>query len=179
MAYTNNFIKAMPYIFLHEGNKFTNIANDAGGPTLYGVSLRFLQSIHEDINHDGVVDVLDIKSLTQDEAKDIYFHNFWRIAYDSFQERVAIKVFDVAVNAGSQRAHILLQRALNALGSKITVDGMLGKQTISEIAKYTDNQILQQYCAAQKAFYQSLVTSNPSQQKFLNGWINRSQWIPA
>lgn len=174
---TEKFIKAMPYIFQHEGG-YNDVKGDAGGATNYGVSLTFLKSINEDINHDGKVDALDIKSLTKDTAEDIYFHNFWKPSYDMIQEKIAIKVFDVAVNAGAQRAHILLQRALNALGENLEDDGMMGRNTINACLKYKEKDILDKYCAVQLSFYKAIVAKNPTQKKFLAGWTNRAAFKP-
>lgn len=175
---TERFLKAMPYIFHHEGG-FNDIKGDGGGATNYGVSLRFLQSIKEDVNHDGVVNSLDIKQLTKEDAQEIYYDNFWKPMYETkLPERLAIKMFDVAVNAGTTRSNILLQRALNNLGSKLATDGVLGNITFGEVAKYDETTILNQYCKAQSAFYDAIVANDPSQKKFIVGWHNRSMFLP-
>jgi lysozyme family protein len=174
---TPRFLQAIPYVLQHEGG-LNNEKNDSGQITNMGISLSFIQSIHDDVNHDGKVDSNDIITLTLQEAEDIYFNNFWRPAYDVLPARVAIKVFDVAVNTGVGRANMFLQKSLNALGSNIGVDGLLGQQTINECNKYTDVQILTEYCSIQKAYYEAIVANNPSQSIFLNGWISRSEFVP-
>lgn len=177
---TNRFLKAMPYIFEHEGfGTYTNDAKDAGGPTAWGVSLRFLKSINKDIDGDGDCDFMDIKALTKENAMDIYFDNFWRNLYDKLSEKLGIKLFDVAVNAGHTRSSKLLQTALNKLGSKLVVDGAIGQNTLAEVAKYSESSLLTAYCQSQKEFYESIVKNNPTQSKFIKGWTKRSQWIPA
>ncbi len=175
---TQRFKKAVKYTFQHEGG-YNDVKNDNGGATNFGISFNFLKLFKIDVNKDGIIDNKDIKGLTLEQAEDIYYNNFWKPAYDVFPEKLGIKVFDVAVNAGHQRAHILLQRALNALGAKVSEDGLLGQQTIGTVAKYTEAQLLEKYCAAQKAFYEGIVAKNSSQKKFLNGWLKRASWIPA
>ncbi len=49
------FLKAIPFIFEHEGG-YNNITGDHGGATNWGVSLRLLKSLNDDINHDGKID---------------------------------------------------------------------------------------------------------------------------
>ncbi len=174
---TQRFLKAMPYIFEHEGG-FNSTVGDNGGATSFGISLVFLKSINDDINHDGHVDWLDIKSLTKDQAEELYWDNFWKPLYDKVTERLGIKMFDVAVNAGNSRSNKLLQTALNKLGSKLMVDGVIGQTTFGEAAKYSEDSILAAYCQSQKEFYEGIVKANPTQAKFLKGWTNRSQWLP-
>ena len=177
---TSRFLKAMPYIFMHEGG-YSNIKEDHGGATSFGISLLFLKGTplsYGDINHDGHIDWLDIKALTKEEAQEMYWDNFWISLYDKLPELTAIKVYDVAVNAGANRAHVLLQKALNALGSKVATDGVIGKQTLLEVAKYKDAAILDAYCAQQAAFYKALVVAKPQNQRFLDGWLHRAAWKP-
>ena len=175
--YSQRFLNVMPYLLQQEGgDKFTNDPNDAGGATKFGVSLTFLQSIHIDENHDGRVDILDIEGLDKDEATDIYWNNFWKSYYDKMPEGIGEKMFDVAVNTGLVRSNMFLQQALNKLGSNIKVDGLIGNGTITETTKYKPDDILNAYIDAQKAFYMDIVQKNPTQEKFLNGWINRANF---
>jgi len=176
---TERFLKAMPEVFLHEGG-FNNIKGDNGGATNWGISLALLKSLNIDINEDHKVDWLDIKVLSKEEAQEIYFNNFWKPFYDTIKyEKVAIKIFDIGVNAGSKKSHILLQRALVKLGSTIVIDGMIGKNTLNEITKYTEDQLLKSIVQVQSTFYNDIVKANPTQSKFLKGWLNRANWIPT
>lgn len=174
---TERFLKAMPYIFEHEGG-YNDVKGDKGGATNWGISLNFLKSIKKDIDGDGNVDYMDIKKLTKENAMNIYFDNFWRNLYDKITEKLGIKLFDVAVNAGHNRSSKLLQIALNKLGSKLLVDGAIGNTTIGEINKYTESNILKAYCQAQTEFYDSLIKADPSQEKFRKGWLKRAAWLP-
>ena len=177
---TTRFLKAMPDILLHEGG-YNNIKEDRGGATNFGISLLFLKGLSlkdGDFNDDGRIDWLDIKALTKEEAQELYYDNFWRPLYDKLPERTAYKVFDVAVNAGHHRAHVLLQTTLQALGSNVVADGIIGKQTLLEVAKYSDSNILNTYCHEQADFYRALVQKKPINQKFLKGWLNRAAWKP-
>lgn len=175
---TNRFLKAMPHIFLHEGG-FNDIKEDAGGATNYGISLMFLKQIDHDVDGDGDVDWLDIKALTKEEAQELYWDNFWKPLYDRVSEKIGIKLFDTSINAGHSRSHSILQQALKSLGStSIIVDGVIGKQTLDELSKYSETQVLKAYCEAQLNFYKGIVAKKPNQAKFLKGWTNRANWLP-
>lgn len=173
---TTKFINACLATITHEGG-YNDIKNDKGGATNWGVSLRFLKGINEDIDGDGLITYLDIKKMTKDQAISIYHDNFWKPLYEKFPDKLAAKTFDVSVNAGSSRAHILLQKSLNKLGAKLTVDGLIGAVTLAEIAKYTDQAIVNAYCDVQLDFYKGLVLKDATQEKFLKGWTNRAKYL--
>lgn len=174
---TLRFLKAMPFIFEHEGG-YNDVKGDKGGATNWGVSLKFLRSINKDIDGDGDIDFMDIQKLTKENAEQIYFDNFWKNLYDKVSEKLGIKMFDVAINAGSTRSNKLLQTALNKLGSKLVVDGAVGQTTLTEVAKYSENAILANYVQSQKEFYDNIIKADPTQEKFRKGWMNRAEFIP-
>lgn len=174
--YSQRFLNVIPVILKHEGS-LSDQKGDSGGITSMGVSLTFLRSIHKDLDGNGVVDALDIKSMTKEEAIDIYWNNFWKPIYESMPAGVGEKVFDVAVNAGPNEAHILLQKTLVSLGAKISIDGAIGNQTIQAMAVYDPSVIVHGYVAQQIAFYKAIVVKHPEDAKFLAGWINRSNYL--
>ncbi len=174
------FEKAIPRILLHEGG-YVNNPNDKGGSTNYGITLGLLQDLHEDLNHDGVINVLDVKTMSVEAAKTIYKIQWWdKYGYGSIRDQtIATKVFDFSVNMGSHRAHMLLQRAINtALGTSLTTDGKLGPTTFSTINSITDpeeqQKVLDAYCNTVWSFYTSLADKNPKLKTFLRGWRNRA-----
>ena len=134
-----------------------------------------------DFDGDGDVDVDDIRTMTRDDAVEIYRVAWWdKYGYDRIiDQTIATKVFDLSVNMGSKRAHVLLQAAVNkAFGLNIATDGILGPQTINIINSATDGggeqQLLTAYCDEAWGFYQRLVANKPSSAVFLKGWKNRA-----
>lgn len=175
---TQRFKDAMHFILEHEGG-YNDIKADSGGATNWGVSLRFLKTVKNgDIDGDGDIDWMDIKKLTKDDAEEIYFNHFWRPIYDMIPEKIGMKVFDFAINAGHSRAHATLQRALNRLGEKLVVDGIVGKKTLEVVNKHNVDKLLDAYCIEQENFYKDLVVRIPKNKIFLKGWINRAKWKP-
>ena len=175
---SNRFNAVIGEILKHEGG-YNDIKGDSGGSTNFGVSLTFAKTINLDVDGDGDTDYLDIKLLTEKQAINIYWNNFWKPMYDKMPAGVGEKVFDVAVNAGASRAHKLLQQSLKNLGEKISIDGAIGNETLTALKKYTGDQVITAYCAAQAAFYNGLVAANPVYKKFQAGWLNRAKWKPS
>jgi len=173
---TRLFKECVESVLKHEGG-WNDIKQDKGGATNWGISLRFLKGINEDTDGDGVVTYLDIKKMTKDQAISIYHDNFWKAIYERMPDKLAAKTFDVSVNTGSSRAHILLQRALNRLGAKLVVDGLLGQATLNSIAKYPEQAIVNSFCEVQLEFYRGLVARDASQSIFLAGWTNRAKYL--
>lgn len=175
--YSENFSKAIEIVLKHEGG-YNDVVGDAGGATNYGVTLTTITSLKKDLNHDGRIDKLDIKSMSKEQAIDIYWDCYWKASYDALPIKTCVKLFDTAVNTGNNQAHKFLQRALNNLGSKLDDDGIIGQGTIAEVKKYADIDIVKQFGAEQLEFYKGLVAKKPILKKFLAGWTNRANEIP-
>lgn len=95
-------------------------------------------------------------------------------------DRLHMKLFDTAVNTGVGGAIRILQRALNDISSKgkITVDGALGPRTRAAMCGVSESELLAVYVEKQADYYVDIVIRNPSQIKFLKGWIRRALWVP-
>jgi len=175
-----NFDYAIKQTLKHEGG-YNEVKGDAGGATNYGISLRFLKDMYKtnswvDIDGDGDLDAGDIKHLTENQAKKIYYEEFWLKNKCIFinSDEVAAKFFDMAVNMGSRQATKLLQRAANHMGHNLAVDGIIGQSTLHTVNKVEPHvlAILLRYECIM--FYQSLVKHKPELMKFLSGWMRRA-----
>ena len=168
------FTTALQELFKNEGG-YNDIPQDKGGATKYGISLRFYQN---NINKSATSE--DIKKLTQDDAEGIYFQYFWlKNNYSEINnQKLANKVFDVAVNMGETIANRFLQQSYNALNLKqINLDGVCGLITTNAINNCSDENILNilEYIKIlQKHHYLEIVKNRVDQQKFLKGWLNRA-----
>lgn len=178
----SSFDIAIPVILKHEGG-YVNNPNDPGGATNYGISLRFLADYPDigDFDHDGDVDINDIAAMTQADAVNIYRAAWWdKFGYERINDQtIATKVFDLSVNMGAKRAHIILQTALNkAFGLQIPTEGNLGPMTCGAINSATDGegeqQLLDVFCEETWGFYQRLIAKKPTLGVFAKGWKNRA-----
>lgn len=154
-----SFDQAIGTVLAHEGGYTFNPA-DPGGETNFGISKHAYPN-------------LDIKDLTEDQAKEIYRRDYWR--YDGIQNQdVATKVFDLAVNLGPPTAHRLLQMALHTLGQDVTVDGVFGPQTLSATNRVDPARLLQELRAQAAVRYADIVLGNRAERTFLLGWMRRA-----
>ena len=87
----NNFNEALKFILRWEGG-YTNDKNDPGGETKFGISKRSYPE-------------LDISKLTLEQAKKIYYENYWlKSGCQNMEYPLNLVVFDTAVNMGRSRA---------------------------------------------------------------------------
>jgi lysozyme family protein len=174
----STFEAAIPTILAHEGG-FVNNANDPGGATNFGVSLRWLRGQDiaiADIDHDGDVDADDIKALTSSIAAKFYQTMFWdKFGYGQVSDQnVATKLFDLAVNTGPVQAAKLIQRAASACGQQIDVDGKLGAHSYAAINAADPASLMFHLRDQSAAFYRNLVAKKPTLSTFLAGWLRRA-----
>lgn len=152
------------------GAKFVNNPNDKGGPTKYGVILSTWKQYGYDKNHDGDVNVEDLKLIDLNDAKRIAKKIFWdyfkadQINNQSLAELIA----DWGYNSGRTTVARRVQRIL-----KVPVDGVFGDLTIKAINKSNQNKLFEAVKQDRKDFIDFLVKIDPTQKVFYKGWMNR------
>ena len=135
---------------------YVNDPNDRGGETKFGVA--------KNANMD-----LNITRLTWDQAKAVYFVRYWLAGKcDQLSPRTAVLHFDGCVNHGIIRANTFLQRAVG-----VKDDGVIGAVTLAKIKATNEMQLLSNVCAQREQFYRAIVANNPSQARYLTGWLRR------
>ena len=108
---------------------------------------------------------VDIKSLTIEDAKTIYYNDFWTpIKGDSFPFAIANALFDCAINSGCASAAKLLQKVLN-----VSSDGKIGKQTIAAAQDKDQAELLIDFLTARAVFYARLAKF----ELYGKGWMKR------
>ena len=171
-------------IVAREGG-YVNDPADPGGPTKYGVTLGTLRRLGRDKNGDGQIDDRDVRALNRQDAIDIFIeHYFDRPMIRDLPEPMWATVFDMYVNAGSN-AIVILQRLLCDMRIAVTVDGVLGPQTIAATHRAYDaapSHLVDAYGIARRNYYYGLGDSRPSLRKFARrrdggkgGWITRAE----
>ena len=167
-AYSEVFNLALGWIFPAEGGYVDDIS-DPGGATKYGISLRLLKSMALDINQDGRIDALDVRLLDIELASDIYHEEFWqRCRCDELPERVALVLFDAAVNSGVRRAIKQLQRAC-----RVKADGLFGPKTLAAAHRMDTNTLMLRILVIRARYYHRITLKNPVFKRFINGWYSR------
>ena len=172
-------------IVAREGG-FVNDPSDPGGATQFGVTLGTLKSLGVDVNHDGRIDVADVRALSRAQAAQIYMeHYFRKPQIDKLPVELQPAVFDMQVNSGSNAVKIL-QRLLGKLGYPCADDGEIGPATIRAAAAAVSSRpagaLADAYGAARRDYYYSLADARPASRKYARrkdggkgGWITRAE----
>lgn len=135
----------------HEGG-YSSDPRDAGGETNWGISKRTYPT-------------LDIKNLTQVEAKAIYYRDFWMpLNGDKLYDGVAFQLFDFAVNSGIGNAIRAYQRALNVLD-----DGHFGPASLAAANAMTESDQIMRIVAERLKF----MVKCKGWPTYGGGWVNR------
>lgn len=165
-----DFMQAVEIVLANEGG-LEQDANDAGGTTNFGISLRFLRSIRPEAVESDIID------MTKPEAIAIYQKYFWEIApYDKIiNQTVCNYIFDTAVDCGAGNAIKISQRACCALygDSSISCDGILGTKSLDDI-NHAGKLLLPPLKSERANYYRSVAEKNPADDRFLQGWLNRA-----
>lgn len=170
---SERFIRAVDYVIaneiIDEDHVESNDPKDKGGFTRYGITEKTAK------RHG-----MSVRTLTKEQARVIYFLEYWDHAYDLIKDEVlATKVFDFAVNAGPGAARRYLQRAANDLGSTLKVDGVLGPLSVAAVNALDPTTLVLRFAwLTYDDHYTPLARRDPSQARFLNGWRNRMSQVP-
>lgn len=150
-------------IIEREGS-FVNDPDDSGGPTKYGVTKATLARWRK-----RRVTTAEVAALTKDEARDIYQALYIdQPGFAGIPEPLLTQVVDFGVNAGTSQATRTLQLVLG-----VTQDGICGPKTRAAAAKRGAGDVALQLWRARIHFYAHLVAQRPTQEKFIDGWLNR------
>ena len=180
----SDFSKIIVHTLEYEGvssksTGYVDHPNDKGGATKFGISLSFVVDTNDletfDTNNDLVLNKEDIKNLTFEQAVLAYKKYFWDYYdLDNIEDnKKCFLVFDAAVNHGYKGATKLIQKTLNSLGYKLSVDGLYGPKSKAALIDAPVSEFIPLFQEKRTALYKAIVANNPSQQVFLKGWLNR------
>lgn len=153
---------------------YVNSKYDRGGETKFGISKKSYPE-------------LDIANLTYEDAKDIYFLDFWNDEFLTLgnikDKEIAIELFDTSVNMGQRTAGKFLQMALNNMNRNnrlykdLLTDGWIGSVTLAAldvILKRGEKlQLLKVLNGEQYGRYKEIIISSPEQEMNFVGWMGR------
>lgn len=146
-------------ILRREGERETNDPLDPGGRTKYGIAERSNPTAWAD------------NIVTEAEAREIYRQKYVvRPGFDRIPDaRLRAQVVDFGVNSGPMIAIMKLQEILG-----VTVDGILGPITLHQLVQEHPAFINTELVKKRVQMLVRIVKKNPSQMKWLEGWINRA-----
>ena len=146
-----NFDQAFTKLLGVEGGYTCNPA-DPGGETNWGISKRSYPDV-------------DIKALTQEQAKSIYMHDYWQpLQLELLPVEVRYDLFDAAVNSGNLQAVKFLQKAAGVID-----DGIIGTITLDACGNIPGYVLSARFNGHRLQFMSAL----PAWSTFSRGWANR------
>ncbi len=198
---TNDFITSFNKALSNEGFISTN-ATDKGGFTYKGISRvkhpswsgwKMIDSILRSTDPSRVRDLQSVQQLNnnialQNEVKDFYRLEFWnKIRGDILPtQNIANELFESSINLGVPVASEFLQKTINLLNRNthlypdITVDGIIGNQTLSALNKSIsangEKLVFNLLNFYQAKRYIEIMECDLSQEIFI-GWFKRIEVI--
>ena len=138
---------------------------DRGGPTKYGITQRTLRAWRGQ-----AVTADDVRRLTTDEARAIYRRRYVEDpGFARLPDPLRVQVVDDGVLSGPRQAVKDLQRAIGG----VTVDGRLGPKTRAALRQQGVAVVHAQLIQVRAARIGRIVHRDPSQARFLKGWLTR------
>lgn len=163
---------------------YSNNPNDRGGATNRGISIREVRRLDADVkldaylrkafdvNKDGEITEADVPGWSEPIAVYFYRNHYWDVIRgNELPHSIALMTFDSAVNEGTPRAILHLQRALG-----VTPDGIVGPDTIAAAIVAANRSIVSDLTVPEKMFlsrvdrYRTLDDADT----FFKGWLTRS-----
>lgn len=153
------------------GGQYVDRPGDSGGPTRWGVSLKFYRQFKKN----QALDSDAIKALTKDDAKAIAHSEFWlplRLDFAN-DKRVATAIFDQAYLNGVPKCATFAQTAIKTMAPYIVIDGILGPRFWDACNRGPSSMFLASFTSLLNNSFEDLVLSKPQFKPFLDGWLNR------
>lgn len=156
---------------LHEEGGLADVKGDHGGRTNLGISSETFETAKER----GLVKAARVDDLTAADAEHVYWSLFWiePRCYE-FHAPLDLLAFDAFVQ---HRPHVAAEMMQTAVGS--VPDGIIGPKTIDAALKVDPVSAIERYVYARERFYRQLAHEDPTQVRFLKGWLNRVAEVKA
>lgn len=160
-----DYKKLKPFILKWEGG-YVDDPLDKGGATNKGITLKTFQSVYGTSKTKE-----DLKKLTDEQWDNIFRKYYWnRYRADEIQCQSLANICVDWVWASGKWGITYVQDILG-----LTKDGIVGPKTINAINEYKGGykELFDKIKQARISYVNNIVQNNPSQKKFINGWMNR------
>jgi lysozyme family protein len=171
------FDTCIEYTLKREGG-LADDKDDEGGITKFGITQTSLTLMHAIGRYTNVPTP---KELTIEEAIAIYEKLFWKNRWNEIHNLFATQaLFDFGVVCGNIKSIKIMQMIVGA-----KIDGKFGPDTLGRInvlfdkdyADFEENKRI--VVTAHKTYYLSRAMARSQNQKFLNGWLKRCDYLMA
>lgn len=160
-----DFERSLAIVLREEGGNVDD-PHDPGGRTSRGVTQKRYNAYRKKRG----LPIQDVYKATGAEVRDIYRTGYWLPVCPKLPEGVDLVYFNIAVNAGPDRAARLLQQAIGG----VQVDGEVGQYTFDKLAEHVDTTALvRAYCDKLRAYYRALRNFK----RYGKGWLTRTDRV--
>lgn len=164
-----NVSKLLPFILSWEGG-YVNDPVDKGGATNMGVTIATWRKVGYDKDGDGDIDVDDLRLISKDDVLNRvlkpHYWDKWK-ADQIKSQSVANILVDWVWGSGANGIKIP-QKLLG-----LTVDGIVGPKTLAAVNSSDALVLFNTIKAEREAFLWRIVERDPTQKRFIKGWLNR------
>ena len=161
--------KLAPFILKWEGG-FVNDPLDLGGATNKGVTLSTWRQVGYDKTGDGIIDVQDLKLLTDKEViEKVLKPHYWdRWKGDKIKSQSVANILVDWVWASGAYGIRIPQRMLG-----VKVDGIVGPKTLEALNSRNPKKFFQELKQERHDYITRIVRTRPQNKRFEGGWRNR------
>lgn len=183
---TDRAIKLIAMVLSHEGGYSSGnekqTKGDKGKETYCGISRVYnpkwkgwtIVDKHKPLKYNAIINDNTLKQYVRDYYHSAYYTPLKCDQFDSLL--IAGHLFCHGVNAGIKTSAKLLQKAINKVyGINLSVDGLIGANTLKYANGSKKTNVEKEFINQRNIYYKNIAAKNPSQKKFLNGWLNRVQ----
>jgi lysozyme family protein len=170
-ANSPGFENALNYILDVEGG-YTDYNPSTGDPR---TNLGIIQSEYDRYRSSKNMSKQSVSNITLDEAKEIYFKDYWSTinAETIYQNlpKTAIVLFDFAVNSGIGGASSLVSKVLNIPSSRF--DSKMINSIINTGLAIGDDNLSRNLIERRFINYDEIIKRDPRKSVYRKGWQNR------
>lgn len=168
------FLTAYARIFANEGGYVFDKV-DKGRETYCGISRRYYPNWAgwPIVDQNKPLKKGDILPQLSPLVKQFYKRTQWdAIKGDAFDSQaIATFICDWYVTSNDDAVKAL------QIAVGVNPDGVVGGQTIEATNGFNEKDLMRKLKIARKSFYEGIVAKDPTQKKFIKGWLNRVESI--
>jgi lysozyme family protein len=144
--------------------------NDGGGRTRFGIAEHY----HSNLPLDFYTCATPIAMAVAAQIyKGEYWDKFWGDHLTG--EQTASCLLSFSINSGTGRTIRMLQECLDFPDYKI--DGVMGPVTLLNSNGFSDRVLSNALRSAQEDYYKACIVSQPTDIRFLTGWLKRARLV--
>lgn len=168
-----NVKSAVDFVLRQEDSTLSGVitgsANDRGGRTRFGIAEKW----HPDLTKTGFYDAMDTADalvIAENVLALQYAFPLKLMAINS--QTVATALLSMAVVEGTVNAVKVMQQAV-----RVFADGVMGPNTLAAINACAN--VMQPFAALEDVYFRGIVAKDPTQAKWIKGWLNRVTAVQA